>query len=83
PKILSYGVERMVYVSCKPTSLARDLEVFISNGYLPTELCMVDMFPGTTHVETIALIERIKNAKDLVQIGIDAEEYYKIKDEDN
>ena len=34
-------------------------------------------------VETIALIERIKNAKDFVQIGIDAEEYYKIKDEDN
>ena len=34
-------------------------------------------------METIALIERIKNAKDFVQIGIDAEEYYKIKDEDN
>ena len=35
-----------------------------------------------TTVETIALIERIKNAKDFVQIGIDAEEYYRIKDEE-
>ena len=34
-------------------------------------------------VETIALIERVRNAKGFVQIGIDAEEYYKIKDEDN
>jgi hypothetical protein len=31
------------------------------------------------HVETIALIERVRNAKDFVQIGIDAEEYYRIK----
>ena len=36
-----------------------------------------------TTVETVALIERGRNAKDFVQIGIDAEEYYKIKDEDN
>ncbi len=34
-------------------------------------------------METIALIERVRNVKDFVQIGIDAEEYYKIKDEDN
>ena len=34
-------------------------------------------------IETIALIERVRNAKDFVQIGIDAEEYYSIKDEDN
>ena len=61
PKILSYGVERMVYVSCKPTSLARDLEVFLENGYVPTRLCMVDMFPGTTHVETVILLTHTKS----------------------
>ena len=61
PKILSYGVERMVYVSCKPTSLARDLAVFLENGYVPTRLCMVDMFPGTTHVETVILLTHTKS----------------------
>ena len=69
PKIIGYGVERMVYVSCKPTSLARDLEVFMANGYAPTRICAVDQFPGTVHIETIALIERIKNAKDHIQIS--------------
>ena len=82
PKILSYGVERMVYVSCKPTSLARDLVTFMENGYYPQKVCMVDMFPGTPHVETVALIERVRNAKDFVQIGIDAEDYYRIKGEE-
>ena len=58
PKILNYGVERMVYVSCKPTSLARDLEVFMANGYVPKRICTVDMFPGTNHVETVCKLER-------------------------
>ena len=58
PKILNYGVERMVYVSCKPTSLARDLEVFMANGYAPKRICTVDMFPGTNHVETVCLLSK-------------------------
>ena len=37
----------------------------------------------SSHVETIALIERVRNAKDFVQIGFDVEEYYRIKDEEN
>ena len=82
-KILSYGVDHMVYISCKPTSLARDLEIFRANGYEPVKGCCVDMFPNTQHVETIALIERVRDAKDYVQIGIDAEEHYRIKDEEN
>lgn len=60
PKILGYGVEKMVYVSCKPTSLARDLEVFLENGYRPQRICTVDMFPGTYHVETVVLLRRKK-----------------------
>ena len=39
--------------------------------------------PNEVHVETIVLIERVRNAKDFVQIGIDVEEYYRIKDEEN
>lgn len=80
PKIVSYGVDRMVYVSCKPTSLARDLEVFMANGYRPKRLCMVDMFPGTVHVETCCLLERLRNAKDYIPLKLDMEDYYMIKD---
>lgn len=55
-KIIDYGVDRLVYISCKPTSLARDLEVFEENGYRMEKACCVDMFPGTVHVETVCLL---------------------------
>lgn len=57
-KIISYGVERMVYISCKPTSLARDLEVLQARGYRVEKICCVDMFAGTPHVETIVLLQK-------------------------
>ncbi len=56
-KILDYGVERIVYISCKPTSLARDLEVFLQYGYVPVRAECVDMFPWTRGIETICLFE--------------------------
>ena len=62
-KILSYGVESMVYISCKPTSLARDLEIFKANGYEPVKGCCVDMFPNTQHVETVMEIRRTNTSK--------------------
>ena len=52
-KIIDYGVDRMVYISCKPTSLARDLVVLQERGYKVEKVCCVDMFPGTVHVETV------------------------------
>lgn len=52
-KILSYNIENIVYVSCKPTSLARDLEAFKFAGYKLVKACCVDMFPQTEHVETV------------------------------
>lgn len=58
-KIIDYGVDRIVYISCKPTSLARDLEVFEENGYHMQKAVCVDMFPGTVHVETVVLLSRI------------------------
>ncbi len=57
-KIIDYGVDRIVYISCKPTSLARDLAVFEASGYKMEKAVAVDMFPGTVHVETIALLQR-------------------------
>lgn len=55
-KIIDYGVERMVYISCKPTSLARDLEMLQECGYRMERACCVDMFPWSANVETVALL---------------------------
>ena len=55
-KIISFGVEEMVYVSCKPTSLVRDLKILKEAGYQVKKACLVDMFPGTVHVETVCLL---------------------------
>lgn len=52
-KIINFGVQRMVYVSCKPTSLARDLEILQARGYEVVRGCCVDMFPSTGNVETV------------------------------
>lgn len=57
-KLMRYLVQHMVYISCKPTSLVRDLEVFQENGYEVEKVCCVDMFPGTPHVETVVLMSR-------------------------
>ena len=57
-KILSYAVPRMVYISCKPTSLARDLESFYAAGYQVERCAAADLFPGTVHVETVVLLSK-------------------------
>lgn len=49
---------RVVYVSCDPATLARDLKLFALKGYKPQELTPVDMFPRTAHCESVALLER-------------------------
>lgn len=59
PKIIAYGVEYIVYVSCKPTSLARDLEVFLQNGYRAERAVAVDQFPWTANVETVVLLSKL------------------------
>ena len=60
-KIINYGVDRLVYISCKPTSLARDLEILQAKGYRLVKACAVDMFPQTLHVETVVLMSRVKD----------------------
>ena len=57
-KILGYGVPYMIYVSCKPTSLARDLEILQGSGYVMTRAVAVDQFPWTNHVETVVLLTK-------------------------
>lgn len=56
PKIIAYGVDHIVYISCKPTSLVRDLEVFLENSYRVDKAVAVDQFPWTANVETVVLL---------------------------
>ena len=55
-KIIGFDAKELLYISCKPTSLARDLPVFEQAGYKVQKVCCVDMFPHTYHVETIAYL---------------------------
>ena len=50
----------MVYISCKPTSLARDLVMLQESGYEVKKGCCIDMFPNTGHVETVVLLSHKK-----------------------
>ena len=73
-RIIGYGVEKLVYISCKPTSLARDLEIFIANGYEVQRCVPVDQFPWTTGIETVCLLGRkIVNDKNVEYAHVDYE----------
>ncbi|MBQ1515800.1 MAG: class I SAM-dependent RNA methyltransferase, partial [Lachnospiraceae bacterium] len=74
PKILAFGARNIVYVSCKPTSLARDLPVMIEAGYRPVRGVCVDMFPGTGNVETVCLLSKLFEAKNHISVKVDMEE---------
>lgn len=56
PKLLKYGVDNLIYIACKPGSLARDLDAFLYHGYKPMRLACVDLFPQTPHIETVCLL---------------------------
>ena len=56
--IVAMNPERVVYVSCDPATLARDLNIFESKGYKTIKVQPVDMFPHSAHVETVCLLER-------------------------
>lgn len=58
-KIINFGVEKIVYISCKPTSLQRDLVVLQEKGYKVEKVTCVDMFPETVHVETVCCLQRV------------------------
>lgn len=78
-RILEYGVEEIVYISCKPTSLAREMEVFLEYGYRAEKAVCVDLFPWTRGVETVCLLSNRK-PDTKVRIDVDLEDYYRIKD---
>lgn len=57
-KIIAYGVDEMVYISCKPTSLVRDLEILKAGGYDVVKACAIDQFVNTLHVECVTLLQK-------------------------
>ena len=73
-KIIDYGVDRIVYISCKPTSLARDLEMLQACGYRVERMSNVDLFAQTVHVETVCLLSKLHEAKHHVNVKLDMDE---------
>lgn len=72
-KIIAFGAPEIVYVSCKPTSLARDLEIFQQEGYQVERVKLMDMFPRTIHVETVVLLSKL-NIKQHIEVEIKMDE---------
>ncbi|EOS77613.1 23S rRNA (uracil-5-)-methyltransferase RumA [Lachnospiraceae bacterium 10-1] len=71
-KIIAYGIEKLLYISCKPTSLVRDLEVFLENGYVVERAVAVDQFPWTANIETCVLLSKLKSTQHIdVKIDLD------------
>ena len=62
--------KRVVYVSCDPATLARDLKYFAENGYITQEVTPCDMFPRTAHCETVVLLSR-KMPDDKIEVDLD------------
>lgn len=73
PKILDYGVDRIVYISCKMTSLARDLELIQQRGYTVEKMTAVDQFCETVHVETVCLLSKL-NVKHHIEVELHMDE---------
>jgi 23S rRNA (uracil-5-)-methyltransferase RumA len=72
-KIIKYQVPHMLYISCKPTSLARDLVTLQERGYRVDKVCCVDMFPATANVETVCLLSKL-NVDQHIEVELDMDE---------
>ena len=80
--MLAMAPERIVYVSCDPATLARDLKVLCAGGYRIDRVQPVDQFPGSVHVECVSLLQRMSNSQSkAITLDVDMEDYHRIKSE--
>ena len=79
--VVKAAPDRIVYVSCDPATLARDVKFLGANGYRFREATPVDMFPWVGHVESCVLLCRESNRKadSHVKLNVKMEDYYRIK----
>ena len=68
--IENLSVPKVVYVSCNPSTLARDLKILREYGYQVQEVQPVDLFPGTGHVETVAVLSRKSATKTFIPVTV-------------
>lgn len=79
--LISMAPLRIVYVSCDPATLARDVAILREGGYQPQRVTPTDMFPHSSHVECIVLLQLSNRKPDAkIRIDINLEDYYRIKD---
>lgn len=79
-KIIGFGAKEILYISCKPTSLVRDLEILLEAGYEVKRACAVDMFPQNPNVETVVLLGNQKTKPDShIKLSVDMDEFNKVK----
>lgn len=59
--VIKNKIEKIVYISCNPATFARDVKILAENGYVLKKITPVDMFPQTTHIEVVGLLEKLGN----------------------
>ena len=81
--VVKIGPKKVVYISCNPETLVRDLKYMTSNGYKVSRAVACDLFPFTGHVETVCLLSNRKSKPDsYVDLSINMEDYHRIKNEE-
>ena len=77
--VVRLSPSRVVYISCEPATLARDLSYFTGHGYRVLEAVPIDMFPMVENVETVCLLGRRK-PDDTIKVSVNMDDYYQIRD---